>query len=117
MDCMDAFQLIPVIKDFSIDYEILCIKLDIEKTRLLQWAEGVGLLADETHWRHNYLLSPQILPQIERILKGINLLLTRTDDFISLYGLRDNQNGPSNGNISFVGSRRLQSISAAYAQN
>ena len=53
--CLDAFGLISTAKAFSIEYEISSIKLDIEKTKLLHWAEGVGLLATDPRERSSAL--------------------------------------------------------------
>ena len=58
--CLTAFNLIGTAKDANIDYELLSIKLDIEKTRLLQWAEGVGLLSQEEGGQSPNLVSPTI---------------------------------------------------------
>lgn len=62
--CLNAFSLIGIVKGFSIDYEILSIKLDFEKTRLLQWTEGIGLLATGSRERNASITSSSTRPQL-----------------------------------------------------
>jgi hypothetical protein len=43
-DCIDLFSMIATAKSMEKDFKILGVKLDIEKTLLLQWAEHVRLV-------------------------------------------------------------------------
>jgi len=43
-DCIDLFSMIAIAKSIGKDFKILSVKLDIEKTLLLQWAEHVRLV-------------------------------------------------------------------------
>ena len=85
--CLEAFSLIGACKDFGIDSEIMSIKLDIEKTRLLQWAEATGLVTDDRREQNDHLLSSTIQPQIERILSAVIMLLTKSEGLRQRYGL------------------------------
>ena len=85
--CLEAFSLIGAGKDFSVDAEIMSIRLDMEKTRLLQWAEAVGLLTDDRREQNDHLLSSEIQSRIERILSAVMILLTRSEDLRQRYGL------------------------------
>ena len=117
--CLEGFDLISSAKSFSIDYEILCIKMDIERTRLLQWTEGVGLLAQNERDRNASILSKTVQPQLERILEAIKLLLTNSDDLVSYYGLAiDDSNSVelSTMNRSYVSSNRAQAFRTAFVQ-
>lgn len=117
--CLEAFSLIGIAKNFSVDSEILCIKLDIEKTRLLQWAEGVGLVADDQREQNVSLPSPHIQPQLERILTAVKLLLTQSDDLCTKYGLSPEKMGfmgATSGLIPAVSIPRTQAFQAAFAR-
>lgn len=103
--CLDAFNLINTAGEFTIDYEVLCIRLHIEKTRLSQWAEGVGLVAYDLRSRHVSLSSGTTQLQIERVLKA------KSNDLVSRYGLVREfrmQPHPPSGNEVTVSSKRTQ---------
>jgi hypothetical protein len=40
-DCIDLFSLISAARSLGCDYDLLEVKLDVEKTLFLQWAERV----------------------------------------------------------------------------
>ncbi|MCJ1357967.1 MAG: hypothetical protein MMC33_007964 [Icmadophila ericetorum] len=42
--CIEAFGYFQAAKSFARGYGILLVKLDVEKTRLLAWGKGIGLL-------------------------------------------------------------------------
>ncbi|KAF5543826.1 hypothetical protein FMEXI_6885 [Fusarium mexicanum] len=48
-DTIDIFSLLADSRDLGRDYEILRIKLDIQKTPLLQWTDRVGLLRQDDY--------------------------------------------------------------------
>lgn len=97
--------------EFPIDYEILSIRLDIEKTRLSQWGEGVGLVAYDLRSRHASLSSGSTQLQIERVLEAIERLPTKSNDLVSRYSLVREvsmQWHPPSGNEVTVSSERTQ---------
>ena len=117
-NCLEAFDLIGLAKDFSIDAEILSIKLDIEKTRLLQWAEGIELLAEDQREQRATLRSPELQPQIERILLAVRSLLTKSEDLRAKYGLCEDESGlrqATANTLSRVSSARSRSFQIAFA--
>ncbi|KAJ4365171.1 hypothetical protein N0V83_008789 [Neocucurbitaria cava] len=75
-------------RDLGRDYEILDVKLDIEKTILLQWAEYVRLLRSDYDRR---LDDAGIRKAVEQILACIRLLLSDETKLKQLYGLSDNE--------------------------
>ncbi|KAF4946123.1 hypothetical protein FGADI_11401 [Fusarium gaditjirri] len=89
-DTIDLFGLLADSRDLGRDYEILRIKLDIQKTLLLQWTDRVGLLRqddydpclDQAHTREG----------IGQTLSCIRLLLTDATTLKVKYGL-DEANG------------------------
>ena len=109
--CLEAFNLINTAGEISLDCEVLSVRLHIEKTRLLQWTEGVGLVAYDLRSRHVSLSSGTTQLQIERVLKAIERLLTKSNDLVSRYGLvrelRMQPHAPS-GNEVTVSSERTQ---------
>ena len=83
-DTIELFNLLADTRYFGRDYVILETKLDIEKTLLLRWADGVNLL------QHDYdrrLDSRETLNLVARVLSSIALLLTHTPDLKARYGL------------------------------
>ena len=109
--CLEAFNLINTAGEISLDREVLSIRLHMEKARLLQWAEGVGLVAYDLRSRHVSLSSGTTQLQIERVLKAIERLLTKSNDLVSRYGLVRElrmQPHPPSGNEVTVSSERTQ---------
>lgn len=100
--CVDCFELIDAGNKYSHDVEILLIKLDVEKTRLLIWGESVGLLDlsgcnpfQEVHRRGI----------AARILNCILMLFQDSEKVRSRYGLQPTKesSGPAHAVISLFG--------------
>ena len=111
--------MISTAKDFSVDYEISSIKLDIEKTRLLQWAEGVGVLAEERRDQNAALFSPDVQDILERTLGAVELLLSRSEDLSTKYGLFPDQASPAapaSSLLPAVSVARTQKFQMAFAR-
>nr|KAK5441247.1 hypothetical protein LTR18_007091 [Exophiala xenobiotica] len=87
--CIDCFELIRTAKAQGRDYEILLTKLDVEKTRLLQWADGVGLLGLDERSRNPLLNDENTVLIIERVLQSIASLWNDSDQLRSRYGLSE----------------------------
>jgi hypothetical protein len=87
--CIDCFELIRTAKAQGRDYEILLTKLDVEKTRLLQWADGVGLLGLDERSRNPLLNDENTVLIIERVLQSIAALWNDSDQLRSRYGLSE----------------------------
>ncbi|CAO2658667.1 Nn.00g063900.m01.CDS01 [Neocucurbitaria sp. VM-36] len=85
---VDLFHNFTDSRDLGRDYEILDIKLDIEKTILLQWAEQVNFLRDNYDRR---LDEPDTRRAVEQIFACIRLLLSDESKLKQLYGLTDNE--------------------------
>jgi hypothetical protein len=118
--CVDCFALIQSGRTHGRDYEILLTKLDVEKTRLLQWGDGVGLLSSDPQSRNRFLELDHTRPTIERVLHCIAMLLTDADRLRSKYGMcddnqRDGPNDVSTG-MTVVSAPRLHIFRAAYTR-
>lgn len=87
--CVECFDLLDAGRGFERDYELLIIQLQLEKTRLLDWGQSVGLLQTEGLQRPVDLDSPILRPVVEQALNAIRLLWTESDQLISRYGLEE----------------------------
>jgi Prion-inhibition and propagation len=117
--CLDCFALIDSGHTHGRDLEILLTKLDVEKTRLLQWGDAVGLLSSYPRSRNTLLDVDHTRSMIERVLNCIFMLLTDTDKLRSKYGMHeDSPQGGSNvtsTHLAIVSRSRLSSFTNAYA--
>ena len=85
IECFDYFKAGQALEE---DFQLLLVKLDVEKTRLLIWGNAVGVLKPKDEGRVLELNDSQKVELIERCLESIKLLLSDTDKLQSLYGLR-----------------------------
>ena len=118
--CLEGFSLIQSIRSHGRDYEILQTKLDVEKTRILQWGDAVGILSSDPRYRSQILDLSQIQPTIEKVLHCITMILTNADELRSKYGIRDdNQENDSNDPqtaIATLSTPRLHIFRTTYAR-
>jgi hypothetical protein len=108
--CIDAFHYFKAGQCFEEDYEILLVKLDIEKTRLLAWGNSVAIL-DENQ-RNDLLDNQETLDVVQRCLKSIEGLLTDSEKLRS-YGVR-NAEMPQNRSIEYLSSNSMNIFEIAY---
>ena len=117
--CVDCFNLVNSCRAYGRHYQILLTKLDVEKTRFLQWGEGVGLFNLNPHSRHPWLdTNPQQETTIA-VLNCIKLLLTDADQLRLKYGINENCEGRSStpsADTTIISNSRLQSFKEAYAK-
>jgi Prion-inhibition and propagation len=118
--CVDCFALIRCGRAHGRDLEILVTKLDVEKTRLLQWADAVGLLASDSKSRNPLLDAEHTRPVIERVLNCIVMLMTDGDQLRAKYGMGEENQGEGTNNtsshVAILSRSRLASFKHAYAQ-
>lgn len=84
-DCIDLFSMISTAKSMEKDFTILSVKLDIEKTLLLQWAEHVRLVHEDYDRR---LDNPRTKSTVARILESIKDLLSDGSELERRYGMQ-----------------------------
>jgi Prion-inhibition and propagation len=84
--CVQYFDLIDVASNLGLDYEILLVKLSIEKRRLMIWGEAVGILRPDED-RDLLLDDAETHALVERILMNIQKLFHDADALRSKYGL------------------------------
>ena len=85
IECFDYFRAVQVLEE---DFELLLVKVDVEKTRLLIWGNAVSVLKPEGEGRVPELNNSQKTVLIGRCLERIKSLLSHTDKFQNLYGLQ-----------------------------
>ena len=54
--CIDCFNIIVNARDFSVDYELLCTELSLQKLRLFLWGESVGLASRQGTFQTPFIL-------------------------------------------------------------
>ncbi|XXH03714.1 hypothetical protein Hte_010120 [Hypoxylon texense] len=84
-DCVDLFLYINSARSLTRDYEILEIKLEIERTLFLQWADRVRLLSRDKYDRR--LDDPTQQNTLAAILGSIRQLLSDSQKYRDRYGL------------------------------
>lgn len=84
--CVDAFAYFKLAQRTSREVEVVLLKLDTEKTRLLIWGENVGIFSP-SH-QDPRLLDERVVELIQRILSQIESLLTDSEKLGTLYGAR-----------------------------
>ena len=84
--CIQCFDLIEVGCNLGFDYELLIVKLSIEKRRLMIWGEAVGIVRPDQD-RDKLLDEQETHDLIDRILTSIQKLFHDTDALRSKYGL------------------------------
>ncbi|KAK0710195.1 prion-inhibition and propagation-domain-containing protein [Lasiosphaeria miniovina] len=82
--CIDAFGYFKLYQNATRDIEVVLLKLDIEKARLLIWGENFGILSPD-HGNPR-LLDERVAGVIKATLSRIQELLTDLDELRASYG-------------------------------
>lgn len=85
--CVDAFSLFKLAQRADKDVEVVLLKLDIQKTRLLIWGDNVGIFS--ANHRSPELLDERLVGIIQRILGQVEKLLTDSEKLRASYGVRN----------------------------
>jgi hypothetical protein len=83
-DCVELLSYITAARSFDHHGDLLSTKLDIQKLRLLQWAERVQLLSGEAD---RILGRDYVRACVQKILKNLHGLLDNTNGLQHRYGL------------------------------
>jgi hypothetical protein len=112
IECFDYFKAGQALEE---DFELLLVKLDVEKTRLLIWGNAVGVLKPEGEGRVADLNNSQKAKVIGRCLDKIKSLLSDTDKFQNVYGLRSAGDIEKNArNHSILSSNSMNVFKTSY---
>ncbi|KAJ3566753.1 hypothetical protein NP233_g6809 [Leucocoprinus birnbaumii] len=90
--CVQVFEVINFSRQYGMDYEILSIKLEVERVRLLTWGQAVGLsgVANDADKRLN---DTQIHSAVVKLLGCIHRIFEDSERLQSKYGLRPSGDG------------------------
>jgi Prion-inhibition and propagation len=115
--CVECFDYFIAAKSFREDLEILLVKLDLEKTRLLIWGNSVGVLRtrDEPEGRVAELDDVPKVQLITRCLNGVKSLLSDADKLQGRYGLQK-ATGKQAKNSGLVSSNSMNVFKASYSR-
>jgi Prion-inhibition and propagation len=109
--CIECFDYFKTGQHLEEEFEILLVKLDLEKTRLLIWGNAVGVLKTEDEGRAVELSEAPKAELIGRCLERINSLLSDTDKLQNEYGLQASvEAGAKSGRSSNVVSANSMNI-------
>lgn len=85
--CLECFEYFQIAKSFQSDFEILLLKLDCQRERLLTWGEIVGISKIEAKERNSDLDSTKH-ELIQRALTSIVTLFTETEKLQKEFGVQ-----------------------------
>lgn len=112
--CVQCFDFYRAGHNLEKNLEIVLVKLDIEKTRLLTWGNTLGILKSPQDGRSKELddLGAAELVKLKRYLEQIEFLLTDADKLQNEYGLQMGMAAPGSGSLApQSGSRsKIQSL-------
>lgn len=102
--CVDAFTYFKTAQRADEDVEILLLKLDIERTRLLVWGNEIGMFT--VSQQHSKLRDEETVALLAQILGKIQKLLTDSETLRSSYGLKT-QEPPLGKAVDILSSKSL----------
>jgi hypothetical protein len=85
--CVDAFGYFKLAQHADRAVEVVLLKLDIEKARLLIWGDNVGVFS--AGGPNPQLLDERMVDLIRRILVQVESLLTDSEKLRATYGVRN----------------------------
>ncbi|KAK3356441.1 prion-inhibition and propagation-domain-containing protein [Lasiosphaeria hispida] len=102
--CVDAFGYFKLAQHADKDVEVILLRLDIQKARLLIWGENVGILS-ASH-QNPRLLDAHLVHIVRRILTQIENLLTDSEKLRASYGAQA-LNTPLERVVDYISSKSL----------
>jgi len=104
--CVDAFGYFKLAQHADRDVEVILLRLDIQKARLLIWGENVGIFSASPH-QNPRLLDEHLVYIIRRILTQIENLLTNSEKLRASYGAQA-LNTPLDRVVDYISSKSLK---------
>jgi hypothetical protein len=88
--CVQIFEIVDTSRKYGWDYEVLRIKLEVERVRLLAWGEAMGLagLNNSQIIPDPRLRSREIQSMVMRVLGCIQNIFENSEALQNKYGLR-----------------------------
>jgi len=102
--CVDAFGYFKLYQNATRDIEVVLLKLDIEKARLLIWGENVGIFS--ANHCNSQLLDERVAELIRQILAQIQELLTDSEKLRTSYGVRT-LDSPLSRAVDYISAKSL----------
>lgn len=87
--CIDAFAYVKAGQSLERNLEVVLVKLDIEKARLVSWGNTVGIVRGVSDGRSKIFDNPITEDTIRSILENIKLLLTDSRKLQDKYALQE----------------------------
>jgi hypothetical protein len=87
--CIEAFSYLKAAQALERDLEILLVKLDIQKARLLSWGNSVGIVRALDDGRSAILEDEVTVQVIKRTLESIHVLLTNSQQLRDRYDMHE----------------------------
>jgi hypothetical protein len=85
--CVQVFEVVNFSRQYGMDYEILSIKLEVERVRLLSWGHAVGL-DDDPGSTDARLTKSEVHSAVVRLLGCIQHVFEDSERLQNTYGLR-----------------------------
>ena len=85
--CIQVFEVVNFSRQYGMDYEILSIKLEVERVRLLSWGHAVGLDNDVSRTDAR-LTNKEVHSAVVRLLGCIQHVFEDSERLQNTYGLR-----------------------------
>jgi hypothetical protein len=104
--CVECFGYFKASQRLEEDCNILLVKLDIEKTRLLIWGNTAGILDTDSRRQSPALENETTIALVDRCLRSIESILTDTDRLRREYGVTK-FSSPVERDITFVSSNSM----------
>ncbi|GFF38100.1 predicted protein [Aspergillus udagawae] len=95
--CVQIFEIVDTSRKYGWDYEVLRIKLEVERVRLLVWGDAVGLagLNNSQIIPDPRLRSREIQTMVMRVLGCIQNIFENSEALQNKYGLRPTSRSPA----------------------
>lgn len=90
-NCVGVFDVIDSTRRYGMDYELLCVKLEVERVRLLCWGDAVGLSTSSEGSRpppDARFTRIEVRNTVIRLLGCIQQVFENSDRLQEVYGLR-----------------------------
>jgi len=115
--CLEYFQYFKSAQSFSVDLELLILKLDIEHERMIAWGEANGILKTADEGRNPGFDIPSKNDLIKRCLSSIHSLFGDSKKLQEYYGLKAiDGNYLEATNPKFLSTSGLRSFRKSYSR-
>lgn len=102
--CVDVFDVIDSGRSYGMDYELLRVKLEVERIRLVTWGDMIGLDGENSTTRPDTrpdtrLQQSNVNETVMRLLGCIQHIFDNSERLQSNYGLRPSEGQTQNASI------------------